>query len=164
MQTSAELTTVSHGVSGSLPLPLCHTFSFTPSETKAQQPWWPPVLVLRCAPHLVRFGAVSQQAITGACVLAFLEACLPSPPPQGLWDVAANFMCVEKSLLWRSPLCSRGGCLDILVAVTERLSPLLLYKLGLPNQEHLAFHRKTTALRTVTQRRLTRATAADWRG
>lgn len=56
VQTSAKLTIGSHGVSGSLLLllPLCHTFIFTSSETKSQQPWWPRVLVLKaCAPHLV---------------------------------------------------------------------------------------------------------------
>lgn len=116
VQTSAELTTVSHGVSGSLLLLLllCHTFSFTSSETKSQQPWRPRVLVLKGMHHhipgqtLVQIWCTSsQQVIPSACVLGISRSLLTYPllpRVSGMWletsfAAASPAWCVENSLL-----------------------------------------------------------------
>lgn len=112
VQTSAELTTVSHGVSGSLPL--CHTFGFTPSETKAQQPRWPPVLVLRCAPpYLVRFGGLSHSRPSQVHVSwAFLEACLPTHSSPGSLGCGCklHLLLPVQPGVWRRASCRGAFC------------------------------------------------------
>lgn len=119
VQTSAELTTVSHGVSGSLLLllPLCHTFIFTSSETKSQQPWRSRVLVLKAYAPVPGRGRPHSRSSQVHMSWVFLEARSPTHSSPGSLGCGWKFHLllpvqpgVRRTVSFRGALCSSDGC------------------------------------------------------